>query len=63
MSSHGQLNVFTGVNGTSIAMNSHGQLNILTWCHYTSTGMSSHGKIMFLQGIMTLEVQRAALDN
>jgi hypothetical protein len=63
MSSHGKLKVFTGGHDSSTAMSSLGQLSVFTGGHDTSTGMRSHGKLMFLQGVMTLVLQLAAMDN
>jgi hypothetical protein len=44
-------------------MSSHQQLNVFTGGHVTITGMSSHGKIMFLQGVMKIVLQLAAMEN
>jgi hypothetical protein len=62
MSSHGQINVFRGGHDTSTAMRSHGKLNVFTGVHDTSTAMSSHGKIKYLQWVITLVMQLAAME-
>jgi hypothetical protein len=57
MSSHGQLNVFTGGHDTSTGMKQPWKNNVFTRGHDTSTAMSSHGKLNVFTGVMTRVLQ------
>jgi hypothetical protein len=57
MSSHGQLNVFTGGHDICNGMKQPLKIKVFTGGHDTSTAMSSHGQLNVSKVVMTLVLQ------